>query len=311
VAEGSVVSSLLDPEIAERVAALPPFVFDRATLPVVRELIPGPVPPPADIDRSDYVVDDAVTLSIHRPRGVTAKLPAVYWIHGGGYVMGHRHMDNDQLERWSRTLQCACIAVEYRLAPEFPHPIPLEDCSRGLQWVAAHADDIGIDIDNLGIGGRSAGGGLAAALAVLTRERSAPTIRFQILDCPMLDDRRQSTSSRLPDLPIWSRESNEFGWRSYLSEAFGTDTVPPLAAPARATDLIGLPPAFIAVGTVDGVREEAIDYALRLNQADVPTELHVYPGVPHGVLIFPDAAVTQRTIRDLDDYLDRALNSKV
>ena len=132
-------------------------------------------------------------------------------------------------------------------------------------------------------------------------------LAFQLLDCPMLDDRQHTPSSRLDDLAIWSRESNEFGWRSYLGDLYGTDAVTYHAAPARATDLAGLPPAFVSVGTVDGFRDEDIDYAVRLNQAGVPAELHVYPGAPHGYQIAGDTAIGRQARRDADDWLARQI----
>ena len=147
--------------------------------------------------------------------------------------------------------------------------------------------ELGIDPDRIGIGGTSAGGGLAAALALLARDRGEVPVAFQLLECPMLDDRQETSSSQLEGLPVWSRESNEFGWRSYLGELYGSDDVPALAAPARARDLRGLPPALVIVGGADGFRDEDVLYALRLNQAGVPTELHVLPGAPHGGAAVP------------------------
>src|SRR5262249_52830392 len=140
----------------------------------------------------------------------------------------------------------------------------------------------------------SAGGGLAAALALLARDRGEMPIAFQLLECPMIDDRQTTSSSRREGLPIWSRESNEFGWRSYLGELYGRADVPPYAAAARARDLTGLPPALVIVGGADGFRDEDTGYALRLCQAGVPTELHVLPGAPHGVQMFPDSVLARR-----------------
>jgi acetyl esterase/lipase len=298
----------LDPEIAVGLQGLPDFVFTPESLSTIRDLVPGAADASPDIERSDRPIgEDGVAVTVHRALGCDRPAPGVYWIHGGGLIMGNRHMDNVQLERWCRSLGCVCVSVEYRLAPEYPFPTPLEDCYSGLAWLANHADELGIDPARVGIGGRSAGGGLAAAVAMLARDRGGPDLRFQILDCPMLDDRVRWPSRHTPGLPIWNRDSNELGWRSYLGDLWGAEEVSSLAAPARAVDLTGLPPAFVAVGTADGFRDEAIDYAARLNQAGVTTELHVYPGVPHGVLLFANAAVTQRTIRDLDDFVGRSV----
>ena len=154
--------------------------------------------------------------------------------------------------------------------------------------------------------GVSAGGGLAAALCLLARDRGEVPVAFQLLDQPMLDDRQVTPSSREDGLAVWSRDSNTFGWKSYLGDLYGADDVPPTAAPARATDLSGLPPAFVSVGAADGFRDEDIDYALRLNQAGVPTELHVYPGGCHGFNVMaPDAAVTKQCLRNMEDWLRR------
>lgn len=304
------VLGLLDPEIAAALTDMPDFAFTVDSLPAIRPLVPRPNGPAEGIERSDHVVDDdGVVLTLHRPTGAGGSLPCVYWIHGGGLMIGHRHMDDDDLQRWCRAFGCACVAVEYRLAPEHPYPIPIEDCYRGLVWVAEHAGDLGIDADRIGVGGRSAGGGLAAALAMLARDRSGPRLRFQVLDCPMLDDRPRWPSRGMAGVPVWSRESNDLGWHCYLGDRCGTDDVPALAAPARATadELAGLPPAFVAVGAVDVLRDEAVDHATRLNQAGVPTELHVYAGAPHGALLFPAAAVTGRMIVDIDSFVGRSI----
>ena len=194
-------------------------------------------------------------------------------------------LDEDPLfDRLCPHLGLVGVSVEYRLAPEAPYPAPLEDCYRGLVWTYEHAEELGIDRDRIGVGGISAGGGLAAALALLAKRRGEVPVAFQLLDCPMLDDRQPTASSRLDGLPVWSRESNTYGWRSYLGDLYGREDVPCTAAPARATDadLVGLPPAFVSVGAIDGFLDEDVEYALRLNRAGVPAELHVYPGACHG-----------------------------
>jgi acetyl esterase/lipase len=229
----------------------------------------------------------------------------VYSIHGGGYVVGNRFMDDERLSRWVRQLGCVAVSVEYRLAPEHPFPAAIDDCYTGLAWVHAHAADLGVDATRIGLHGVSAGGGLSAALAILARDRGALPIAFQLLDCPMLDDRQITPSSRTEGLRIWSTESNTFGWQAYLSELYGSDDPPPHAVPGRAADLTGLPPALVVVGTVDGFRDEDIEYATRLNQAGVPTELHVYPGAPHGFSMFPDAPVSKQAADDLVRWLAR------
>jgi acetyl esterase/lipase len=252
-----------------------------------------------DVERRDCAIGDDrnVFVRVHRPRsqtGETGELPCVYSMHGGGYVIGNVGMDDARFARWCVEFGCIGVSVEYRLAPETPYPGPLEDCYAGLRWTNEHADELGIAPGRIGIAGASAGGGLAAALALLARDRGELSVAFQLLECPMLDDRQTTSSSRLDGLPIWSRESNAFGWRSYLGALYGAAAIPQYAAPARAGDLHGLPPALIVTGGADGFRDENITYGLRLNQAGVPAELHVLAGAPHGVQMFVGTAVARR-----------------
>jgi acetyl esterase/lipase len=301
-------AAFLDPEFASMLADLPEFTFSEETLPLMRALMPDAGPPASGVERTDHVVDDGpVVVSVHRPAGESGALPCVVWMHGGGTIIGNRHLDNAQLERWCKELSVCSVSVEYRLAPEHPYPAPLEDCYQAFCWTIAHAGEIGVDPSRVGVGGKSAGGLLAAALALLVRDRSGPEIRCQILDCPMLDDRLVTPSSKLAAVPLWSREDNEFGWRCYLGSLYGTADIPRTAVPARAAYLDGLPPAFVSVGTVDVLRDEDVEYALRLNQAGVPTELHVYLGVPHGTAMFPGLAANEPMITDMDRFFRRIL----
>jgi acetyl esterase/lipase len=301
----------LDPEIAAAVGAIDLAAITADTLSLYRQAFP--TPPLSDaVRRTDHVVpgEPEVPVRVHRPvASEGGKLPCVYSIHGGGYVLGSYTMDDARFDGWCPALGVVGVSVEYRLAPETSYPDPLEDCYRGLMWVFDHADEIGVDVGRIGVAGISAGGGLAAALALLVRDRGEVRLAFQLLDCPMLDDRQQTPSSRLDGLAVWSRESNTFGWRSYLGERYGTDDVPYTAAPARCPDLSGLPPAFVSVGTVDGFRDEDITYALRLNQAGVPCELHVYPGASHGYQIAADSAIVRQSNRDALEWLAKRLSS--
>jgi acetyl esterase/lipase len=270
-------------------------------------------PPGAEgVERTDHLApgDPPVPVRAHRPAGAEGPLPCLYWIHGGGYVGGSHELEDVMFDHLCPTLGIAGVAVDYRLAPATPYPGPLEDCYAGLVWTFEHADELGIDRSRIGIGGRSAGGGLAASLALLARDRGTPSVAFQLLDCPMLDDRQCTASSRQEGLPIWSHDSNRAGWQAYLGPLYGSDAVPLTAAPGRAGagDLAGLPPAFVSVGGVDGFVDEDIEYALRLNQAGVPTELHVYPGLPHGYRLAPHCETVQQVLRDQDDWLDRKVN---
>lgn len=297
----------LDPEIREAVRDIPDFVFSVETVPMMRQnAVFTPVAAP-DIERVELTTgpDGGVSMTVLRPHGAVGDLPLLYWMHGGGMVIGNRYMDDARLAEWCCSLSCICISVEYRLAPEAPYPLPLDDCDEGLHYVVDHAADLGINPRRIGIAGRSAGGGLAAALALRWRDRGDDHVAFQYLEYPMLDDRMNTPSSMLDGLPLWSRESNAFGWRAYLGDHYGTDHVPPYAAPARAAELAGLPPTFITVGTADCLRDEAIDFAARLCRAGVSTELHVYAGAVHGFDMFTDCAVAKCAAHDSADWLAR------
>jgi acetyl esterase/lipase len=218
-------------------------------------------------------------------------------MHGGGYVFGSYANDDARLDRWGRSYRSVGVSVEYRLAPETPFPVPLDDCYLGLKWVFGHHDELGVDPERIGVSGTSAGAGLAAGLALLARDRGEVPLQLQLLDAPMIDDRQATASSQRDDLVIFDREASEFGWRSYLGDLYGTPDVPTYAAPARAADLAGLPAAYICAGNVDGFRDEAIGCATRLNQAGVAAELHIYAGAPHGVKQFADVPVARRSSR--------------
>jgi len=302
-------SERLDPELAGAVDLLPFDDVNAEVLPTLRGA--WELPDSGRVDRADHEVpgDPAVPVRVHSAKVADGVLPCVYSIHGGGYVLGSHTMDNLLFDALCPKLGCVGVSVDYRLAPETPYPGPLEDCYRGLLWTFEHAAELGIDPERIGVMGVSAGGGLAAALALLVRDRGEVNVAFQLLDSPMLDDRQRTPSSREDGLPVWSAASNAFGWKAYLGDLYGAPDVPATAAPARATDLAGLPPAFVSVGSVDGFRDENIDYALRLNQAGVPTELHVYPGACHGFnLIAPHAAVAKQCTRDIEHWLERQLS---
>jgi acetyl esterase/lipase len=308
------LTELLDPELAPVIEAIPFFTLDADNLALVRSAIGGMdgMELSAAVERSDHAVpgapgDPPVAVRVHRPAGADGPLPCIVSMHGGGFVIGSHRIDDPLFDRWCPELGIVGVSVDYRLAPETPYPGPLEDCYAGLRWVHEHAGELGIDPAQVGVHGLSAGGGLAAALALLARDRGELPVAFQALVSPMLDDRQLTPSSRLDGLPVWNRDSNAFGWRSYLGDLYGRGDVPAHAAPARAVDLAGLPPAFVSVGALDGFRDEDVDYALRLNQAGVPTELHLYPGAPHGFQIATDANLTLRSLRDLDDWLSRQL----
>ena len=237
-----------------------------------------------------------VMVRLYTPADLDAPVPGYYWIHGGGMVIGYASMEDPASKATAAQMGCVVASVEYRLAPEHPHPAPIEDCYAGLKWFADHAESLGVDRERIAIGGGSAGGGLAAALALLARDRGGPDIIFQQLIYPMLDDRNITHASHYVQHPkVWNRKLNLSGWTALLGEARGSDDVSPYASPARAEDLSGLPPACIMVGELDLFVDEDIDYAVRLIQAGVPTELHVFPGAFHGSeLMLPEAATSRR-----------------
>ncbi len=252
-----------------------------------------------------------VALRVHRPVDAVGPLPCIVWMHGGGLVIGNEEQDDPRFDRWCVRHQMMAVSIGYRLAPETAFPGPIEDCYVSLRYVADHAADLGVDEDRIGIGGASAGGGLAAALALLARDRGGPRIASQLLVYPMIDDRQITVSSGW-DVPIWPASSNAFGWTAYLGDAKGTDGVSPYAAAARADDVSELPPAIIIVGALDGFVDENLDYARRLNNAGVPVEFHLYPGAPHGFdALLPGSAVARRAKADLERWLDRHYGTAV
>lgn len=251
-----------------------------------------------------------VAVRIYRP-DATGALPALLWIHGGGYVVGSVEQDDMQMRLMARATQCAIVSVEYRLAPEHPFPAPLEDCYAALKWISANAQELNFDRSRIAIGGASAGGGIAAGLALLARDRKEVPICFQLLIYPMIDDRNIApASAENPDTLMWTRENNLLGWKAYLGRAPGAADTSMYAAAARAADVNGLPPTYIVVGELDLFLLENIDYARRLLQAAIPTELHVYPGAFHGFDVFaPTAAISQCFAMDRDRALKRALSA--
>jgi acetyl esterase/lipase len=223
-----------------------------------------------------------VSLLICRPAELAAPAAAIFHTHGGGMMLGDNRTDMATYLDWVEQLGIIVVSVEYRLAPEHPDPAPIEDCYAGLVWTATHAEEIGIDPGRIVVAGISAGGGLAAGLSLLARDRGGPKIAGQMLMCPMLDDRNITPSSHeLDGDGQWDRTSNLTGWNALLGERRGGPKVSPYAAPARATDLAGLPPALLDVGSVDLFRDETIDYAARIWRAAGVAELHVWPGGFH------------------------------
>nr|WP_225839361.1 alpha/beta hydrolase fold domain-containing protein [Streptomyces sp. NK08204] len=301
-----------DPELAAALAALgdearKPYTPDNLAARQKRDAAARPRPTVQDL-RADgrFEVNELrvpggadgqdVTLVSARPADVAGPLPLLYYMHGGGMITGNAWSVLPRLlHEWALTLELAVISVEYRLAPQARYPVPVEDCYAGLVHVAAQADRLGIEAGRIIIGGKSAGAGLAAALALLTRDRGGPAPIGQLLVCPMLDDRNDTFSShQMAGTGLWDRTSNATAWQALLGDRHGAADLPSYAAPARAKDLSGLPPAYIEVGSAETFRDEGVAYANGIWQAGGQAELHVWPGAFHGFdTVAPQAALSE------------------
>ncbi|HUF74453.1 MAG TPA: alpha/beta hydrolase [Gammaproteobacteria bacterium] len=249
-----------------------------------------------------------VPVRIYRPDGQSEALPVLVWMHAGGYVIGSIAMDDIMARQLAKDIGCAVVSVNYRLAPEHPYPAALEDGYGVLQWVGRKADEEGFDAGRIAVGGASAGGGLAAGLALVARDRDGVRPMFQLLIYPDIDDSGlEPASESVPENLFWSRENTRIGWNAYLAGKEGSPEVPEYAAPARATDLKGLPDAFIGVGTADMLLDENIDYAERMSAAGAKVDLRVYPGAFHAFDAFaPMTRVAQAFVADRNGALRRA-----
>jgi acetyl esterase/lipase len=312
---------LVDPALLPILDTLPVVELNADTLPYLRRgerdmqaQQAAETPPAPDIDVSERFVPGPagspdVRVLVYLPRHAPRPLPAMLWIHGGGYVLGTADGDDLVAKSTARGVGCAVVSVDYRLAPETPHPGPVEDCYAALTWLHTHAAALEVDPTRIAIAGASAGGGLAAALALLARDRGAVPLAFQFLVFPMLDDRTAAQSDPHPYTGEfnWTPRDNRFGWSALLGREPGDPGISPYAAAARAEDLAGLPSAYISVGTLDLFLEEDVDYARRLIRAGVPTELHVYPGAYHGYQMVPQAWMSQAEAASSLAALRRAL----
>jgi acetyl esterase len=274
----------------------------------------------AGLDTSGIVIDNRtipgpagapeVPVRIYTPENLQTRVPGILHIHGGGFVIGNLDSEMGTCIALCRNLGVAVVSVDYRLAPETPYPGPLEDCYAALQWTHDNAAQLHIDATRLALYGMSAGGGLSAALALMARDRGGPPLCFQYLGIPELDDRLQTVSmQRFVDTPMWNRPNAELSWDYYLGEKYqrGADDVPYHAAPARADDLMGLPPAYISTMEFDPLRDEGVEYALKLMRAGVATELHAFPGTFHGSSLISYTQVSQRESAEMFAVLRRAL----
>jgi len=314
-----------DPELAPVVGAVPPTDLTAATLAALRAVAATPPETVAarladlsvrcPVDRRDVqdVAPDGepVELTVLTPAGRAPGVlaPAVLWLHGGGMVMGDRFSQLDVPLEWLERFGAVVVTVDYRLAPEHPAPVPVEDGYRGLCWLADHAAELGVDPARVVVAGISAGGGVAAGVTLLARDRGGPAVAAQVLSCPMLDHRNDTVSSHqyAGGPATWTREQNAFGWAALLGGG-AHEAVGPYASPAVAQDLSGLPPTFVDVGSAEVFRDEDVSYASRIWAAGGDAELHVWPGGFHAFdVAVPAARVSAAARSARTAWLARAL----
>ncbi len=302
----------VDPELRAALSALEPADPDQDI--AVSRRAPAPArdrnPRTLAFDRRlEQPAGHSVRVRLYRPAAHAAgALPALLWMHGGGFRVGAPETDETFCHRVAAEARCIVASVDYRLAPEHPFPAALDDCCAALDWLAGGPAGLDVDSRRLAVGGASAGGGLAAGLALLARDRGGPTLSFQFLKYPCLDDRLETPSSaEITDPRLWNREQARRSWRDYLGQAGGA--VSPYAAPARATNLEGLPPAYIYAADLDLLRDENLEYARRLRDAGVSVELRVARGAFHGSDgLAPAAAISLRNQSEFVAVIRRALH---
>ena len=301
-------------------SVLPPDFLDltdidqaRVRLDAVLGAMEAP-PMPTDVEVSEMHVpgidsDPDVRIKLYRPNNLAANAPGLLWIHGGGMVLLDADSDDLACATRASAHQCLVVSVDYRLAPETPAPGLVHDCYAAFLYMANNASELGIDPSRIVVGGASAGGGLAAGMAILARDKGGPTPIAQLLIYPMLDHTSSTPSSHgIDDTRVWNRAANITAWAAYLGG--GAPTA--YSSPTTCDDLSGLPPAYINIGTLDIFLDEDIAYASALNRAGVPCELHVYPGAFHASPNFlPDHPMSQRWHADEAAFLDRALSDNL
>jgi acetyl esterase/lipase len=299
--------TMVDPELREGLALLDSSSISPDALKEAREraAIAATLAPANPAVQTEEVWIEgiggapAVRAMLYSPVTRSGPCPGLLDIHGGGYLIGTPEIGTALNQILVEQLGFIVLSVDYRLAPETVFPGALEDCYAALRWLHAEADRLGVDAGRIGVTGASAGGGLAAALALYVRDKGESLLAFQHLIYPMIDD-RSSVGQVNPNIGqfVWTQELNHFGWSSLLGQEPGGEGISHHAAAARAVDLTGLPPTYLAVGALDLFLRENLDYATRLAEAGVPVELHVYPGAYHGYQVAATAAVTQRSAAD-------------
>lgn len=306
----------IHPELRPFAKRLPSMTFSARNLWLLRLLLnlPRISRPPADVYIESRFIPNAgssakLRLRIYRPKTPTAPAPVLLWMHGGGLILGQPEIDELNCIWLAREAGVVLVSVDYRLAPEHPFPTPLEDCYTALKWVAAHASELKMDAARLAIGGESAGGGLAAALAQLAHDRGEVKPVLQLLVYPMLDDRSAVRADFASDgFLVWNQASNHFGWEAYLQAKPGAENLPAYAVPARRENLSGLPPMWLGVGTLDLFHDECVAYADRLRAAGVTSECYIIPGAFHGFDTFAlQSQVVQAFMQAQVDVLKKNL----
>ncbi len=305
----------------------PDFVPDISSLPAL-EFLPEIIPDLQQLTREHFLEagmpqDDKISVynrnipgrngapdvrvRIYEPKEKTGLIPAVEWMHGGAFVIGLPEMNDDVCIRIAKEINCIVISPDYRLAPQNPYPCALNDCYTTLLWLANNSEELKVDTSRIAVAGVSAGGGLAAAVCLLARDKNDLKIKFQMPLYPMIDDRFiTQSSSEIQDERVWNTANNVSSWNMYLGGK--KDDVSQYAAPARATDLSGLPPAYTCVGDLEPFRDETIEYVSKLTKAGVPVEFHLNPGCFHGCeLIITDAEISKRIVTEYVQALKRSL----
>ena len=307
-----------DPEFADMIATLPvhndwtDMDAARKGMQELLDMVLADQPEPEGVAWEDRQIDGPegapqLRVRVYRPEGGGEARPGVLYIHGGGFCVGTVEMEHAGAGGAAAQADAVVVSVDYRLAPEHPFPAGIEDCYAALVWMTKNANELGIDVERVAVMGGSAGGGLAAGTALMARDRGGPALCFQVLNIPELDDRLETPSMKqFTDTPLWNRPNAIMSWRHYLGESLGGD-VSEYAAPARAEQLAGLPPAYVSTMEYDPLRDEGIRYALRMLEQGVQVELHQYPGTFHGSSMMAQAEVSKRSSQEMMGALRRGL----
>lgn len=294
--------SKIHPELQQAARQTPKFLFSAKNLWLTALLIrltPSPKTLEGILVENVFIAGQdnrtKVRLRVYKPKSMSAPMPVLIWLHGGGYIMGNPEMDDRSCAEYVRELGITVVSVDYRCAPNHPFPAGLDDSYAALQWVVSHSKELGVDTSRIAVGGNSAGGGVAAALSQLAHDRQEVKVVFQLLVYPMLDDRTVLRADIDDSNNItWNQKSNRYGWESYLGKQCGADDVPAYSVPARRADLSGLPKAWIGVGTLDIFHDEDVAYAQRLKACGIECEIDIVSGAFHGFDVFdPQVPIVQ------------------